>query len=64
MNRFVDARCIECSADLEHCHGTAIVFADGAAECTDDPDCHLPAIAHRFAVSYDEAFEDAAAVTW
>ena len=33
--------CAECQEDLEHCHGTAILHVDGAADCSDDPDCRL-----------------------
>ena len=33
--------CAGCEQDLEHCHGTAILHLDGAADCSDDPDCRL-----------------------
>ena len=46
--------CVECDQDLEHCHGTAIVHVDGAADCSDDPDCRLAAELHLFMVSCHE----------
>ncbi|SDJ27420.1 hypothetical protein SAMN05444695_12114 [Rhodococcus triatomae] len=30
--------CLECTADLDHCHGTLIEHRDALAECT-DPEC-------------------------
>jgi hypothetical protein len=33
--------CPECVADLEHCHGAAIVEEDGSYACSDDPECLL-----------------------
>jgi hypothetical protein len=46
--------CAECKQDLEHCHGTAIVHLDGAADCSDDPDCRLTAELHLFVISCAE----------
>ena len=46
--------CAECQQDLEHCHGTAILHIDGAADCADDPDCRLTAELHLFVVSCAE----------
>ena len=46
--------CAECQQDLEHCHGTAILHVDGAADCSDDPDCRLTAELHRFVISCAE----------
>jgi hypothetical protein len=40
--------CLECSDDLEHCHGTAILTTDGDVECSDDPDCRLGVALHFF----------------
>ena len=47
--------CAECQQDLEHCHGTAIVHLDGAADCSDDLDCRLAAELHGFVISCAEA---------
>ncbi|MGC2485646.1 MAG: hypothetical protein WA359_05340 [Acidimicrobiales bacterium] len=44
--------CASCLADLEHCHGVAIVGASGA-ECSDDPDCSVAADLHHF-ISYED----------
>jgi hypothetical protein len=46
--------CAECRQDLEHCHGTAILHVDGAADCSDEPDCRLDAELHRFVISCAE----------
>jgi hypothetical protein len=46
--------CAECQDDLEHCHGTAIEHLDGAADCSDDPDCRLGAGLHLFVISCAE----------
>lgn len=46
--------CPDCRQDLEHCHGTAIVHADASADCSDGPDCALPAALHLFAISCAE----------
>jgi hypothetical protein len=46
--------CVECRQDLEHCHGTAILHVDGAADCSDDPDCRLAAELHLFVMSCAE----------
>jgi hypothetical protein len=46
--------CAECQQDLEHCHGTAILHVDGAADCSDDPDCRLTAELHLFVMSCAE----------
>jgi len=46
--------CAECEQDLEHCHGTAIVHPDGAADCSDGPDCRLTAELHLFVISCAE----------
>jgi|HubBroStandDraft_4_1064222.scaffolds.fasta_scaffold832347_1 hypothetical protein len=46
--------CAECQQDLEHCHGTAILHVDGAADCSDDPDCRLTAELHWFVISCAE----------
>ena len=46
--------CAECAQDLEHCHGTAIVHLDGAADCSDEPDCRLTAGLHVFVLSCAE----------
>jgi hypothetical protein len=28
--------CVDCVAELDHCHGTLVTHHDGFAECTDD----------------------------
>jgi hypothetical protein len=42
--------CGGCEQDLEHCHGTAILHLDGAADCSDDPDCRQAADLHLFVI--------------
>ncbi|HTT59942.1 MAG TPA: hypothetical protein VMF33_07830 [Acidimicrobiales bacterium] len=44
--------CSLCDAQLEHCHGVAIV-AQHVAVCSDDPDCTVTADLHQF-VSYED----------
>lgn len=34
-------RCGECVAQLDHCHGTLIIHAEGSAECTSS-ECTMP----------------------
>ena len=46
----ITGMCPECREDLEHCHGTAIEHCDGAADCSDDPGCGLPADLHLFVI--------------
>jgi hypothetical protein len=46
------AACSSCDADLQHCHGTAIVLDDATHVCSDDPDCTLEMTEHWF-VSLD-----------
>jgi hypothetical protein len=46
--------CAGCQEDLEHCHGTAILHLDGAADCSDDPDCRLTAELHLFVIACAE----------
>ena len=46
--------CAGCQADLEHCHGTAILHVDGEADCSDDPDCRLTGELHLFVISCAE----------
>ncbi len=29
------ARCPDCAAGLDHCHGTLVLHSDGSVECTD-----------------------------
>ena len=43
--------CRECLDDLEHCHGTVIVHALSAVECTDD--CAAPEAVHAFVIDCD-----------
>jgi hypothetical protein len=50
----LESCCAECEDDLEHCHGTAIVHADGRCECSDDIDCRALAEVHAFAVACRE----------
>ncbi len=45
--------CLDCDADLEHCHGTALLFSDGSYDCSDDPDCRHAVALHLF-VSLEE----------
>jgi hypothetical protein len=40
--------CVDCSHDMEHCHGTAIIMTNGAIECSDNPDCRLGVEVHHF----------------
>jgi hypothetical protein len=44
----ITSACADCDQDLEHCHGTAFQHCDGAADCSDDPGCRLPADLHLF----------------
>jgi hypothetical protein len=37
------AGCPECSAAVDHCHGTLVLHADGSVECT-DPSCTVYAV--------------------
>jgi hypothetical protein len=50
----ITTTCADCVQDLEHCHGTAFVHCDGSADCSDDPDCRLPAELHVFVASCAE----------
>jgi hypothetical protein len=50
----ITSACADCAQDLEHCHGTAFQHCDGAADCSDDPGCRLPAELHLFVVSCAE----------
>lgn len=34
----VEVTCADCTAELEHCHGTLIVHDDGVVDCTEQ-DC-------------------------
>jgi hypothetical protein len=43
--------CRECRDDLEHCHGTVIIHALSAVECTDD--CATPESVHAFRIDCD-----------
>jgi hypothetical protein len=47
-------KCRDCAADLEHCHGVAIVHPDGVPDCTETPACGLPANAHWASVQCSE----------
>jgi hypothetical protein len=40
--------CAMCDDDLLHCHGTAIVDANGWHVCSDDPDCRLTINEHWY----------------
>lgn len=44
--------CESCLADLEHCHGVAVV-TEFEVVCSDDPDCTLAAELHHF-ISYED----------
>lgn len=46
MSRRTTVACRDCAADLEHCHGVAIVHPDGVPDCTETPPCGLPVNAH------------------
>jgi hypothetical protein len=46
--------CFECEHELEHCHGTAIVHVSRSFECTESPDCPLPAELHIFVFGCEE----------
>lgn len=28
-------RCVDCGADVDHCHGTLVAHGDGMVDCTD-----------------------------
>lgn len=44
----MEARCRECEAAQQHCHGTVIVHSHWRSECTEE-DCTAPElIAHTF----------------
>jgi hypothetical protein len=45
--------CVWCDAQLQHCHGTAIVLDDTTRVCSDDPDCTLDVDEHWF-IALDE----------
>ena len=47
--------CAERAADLEHCHGVAIVHADGTCTCTDDGACTIVELHSLVARCTDEA---------
>lgn len=40
--------CRDCREELEHCHGTVIVHALSAVECTED--CATPEAVHPFRI--------------
>ncbi|MGB8404203.1 MAG: hypothetical protein WCE30_09080 [Mycobacterium sp.] len=44
--------CRQCGDDLQHCHGTVIIHAGQAAECTDE-DCVTPEAEHLFRIDCD-----------
>jgi hypothetical protein len=46
--------CTSCDKDLSHCHGTALVSADGAHVCSDDPQCTLAIDEHWFVALDDD----------
>lgn len=52
--------CRECREDLDHCHGTVILHALSAVECTDD--CATPEAEHAFRIDC-EAIECICSVT-
>lgn len=45
--------CASGDAEIEHCHGTALVRDDGPHACSDDPDCAFEIDQHWF-VARDE----------
>lgn len=57
VDRIEIITCVACDADLEHCHGTAIVL-DGHHVCSDDPDCVLAIEAHWFVWHDEDALEN------
>jgi len=50
--------CTECEADLEHCHGTAIVHFDGSHDCSEDPECRLEIESHSFSCWEDDSVDE------
>lgn len=47
----MSSACRECREDLEHCHGTLILHALLAVECTED--CATPESPHSFRIDCD-----------
>ncbi len=45
----------DCVAPLLSCRGTLIVHVDEFAECTDDPECLVPRLAHDFTARCEDA---------
>jgi hypothetical protein len=45
-------QCRECTAGLEHCHGTVIRHVSYRSECTED-DCVTPEVVHAFSIDCD-----------
>jgi len=50
--------CAACEADLEHCHGTAIVHFDGSHDCSEDPECRLAIESHLFSFWEEESVDE------
>jgi hypothetical protein len=47
--------CTDCLEQLQHCHGTLVVHADGRVECLDgDAGCTRLAAAHGWRTSCDD----------
>ncbi|HJQ47720.1 MAG TPA: hypothetical protein VJ870_15590 [Amycolatopsis sp.] len=46
--------CLDCLADLDHCHGTLIQHEDTFAECTDPGCSHLDVVRHRLTLACAE----------
>lgn len=48
----VAARC--CAEELDHCHGTLVLHADGSIECDDQARCAADEARHELWVACDE----------
>ncbi len=46
--------CRDCTASVDHCHGTLVIHTEGSAECT-EPDCiDLEYIRHTLVLDCSE----------
>jgi hypothetical protein len=53
VTRVGTGRCVSCTRTWVHCHGTAVVHTDGAADCT-SAGCSVPVELHVLRVSCAE----------
>jgi hypothetical protein len=53
-----DTDCLGCALNLDHCHGTLVVHADGAVDCT-EPDCDdVDKARHTLVIDCDDTMVD------